>query len=404
MAECYLTSHVEISTTDRVVGGKTIKTGQAIIVSDKKVGGGGEIDICKIAQYVDGLLECVPVTNDMSGLTGTDGETLEGTNLFLSDTAGFIDNNVAAGDFVTISSGNQQGTYRIVQVLTNEAVLVPAVFDIAETGLSWLLIRNQRPPDYSKVLRALPVSANAFLPHLRYFPMFGPGDHHAKTMSTTATTALVDEEADFDDPNRLIPTNGDGYIEILTGADAGFHQIVQVQQTILTVQTSLTATAQDIHYRVRLVSPHATHVMVSEWGTEKVVIPIQDSFEVKIISAVRNLADAQALDVQSEIPKTTRAADLFGAIGEYLGCYRLRIDAADDDGMPLDNRVLIPAKPWRGHDTDGVLFFREAGQQKYTGSALNPVFPIRWLRNMYRLEIAIARDTRQAPTAGQECV
>ena len=124
-----------------------------------------------------------------------------------------------------------------------------------------------------------------------------------------------------------------------------------------------------------------------------------------IISGNDTEGDAITFDIFRE-QGTTDTLDLFDEIGAFLACYRLKSDASQAQGVPVDDRVLIAALPWRGHVVDGVLYFddQNPAEPKYDlSSADEPVWPIRWLRDNWRLEGAIAEDELQEPSAAEVC-
>ena len=414
MAECRITSHVTVANADKTIGGETIKEGQAYVVADKPIdptggGGAGEVslNLCKIASFnLNERFRVYKIADASVTVQGTDLTTIADSNQVISDGTDFIAAGVTTEMDFQIVSGNDQGSYGIIEVapfgLANSLKLDASMTDTA-SNLSWEITPEFNwKVDYSNAIFAsIAPGSNV----LRYLPFMGPGDHKGTFGNITATGPTVFTAADGNFQNVDNPVLVGESVEIKGGPDAGFYEITAVlsPQVLLVVNASWSADQTNLAWHIGKTSPHASVCRLHAVDGVNVVIPEENSVEVKIKSAIRDLADAQALDAQQEDPGSGfTAVDLFNQHGQFLACYRLQT-TADESGNPLDDRIIIHARPWRGHDVDGVLFEKSDGTQKYTGSALNPVFPIRWLRDGWRLEISVARDTRQQPTPAEEC-
>lgn len=379
------------------------------------------IGYAKLAQIVENELRCfefhLPTGTPGGVLAGNDLTTQEGsTVVFLPPGSTDFCGPPAAqiGDTLEIQEGPDAGSYQIVAFGGADPCRILGLDqDMTKTNinLDWRIQIPAGPPDpdaplvpnYSQVIKARAVPGS---PLHRYRPYMGPGDHTGSDLVTAAGSSTVTAAgATFLDPlNPVVPGM---YIEIAAGSDAGRHEIANVVNgTTLELVTPMTADATGLSYRIDIVSDHATTLqLVPVSGGKLIAVPDQDSIEVKIARPIRDEIDAAAFDTARELG-TTEAVDLFDIHGAYLACYRLQDGASHSQGVPIDNRVIIAAMPWRGHAVDGVLFFddQDPAQEKYDLSdADEPVWPIRWLRDHWRLEMAIGREPLQEPTEDEAC-
>lgn len=409
----FVTSHVEIAEKDRTINGVSYGRGQAIIVSDIEFTGASasiSLDLCKIASFnLNEQFRVYKIANDSASVQGTDLVTAEESNIITSASTDFIAAGITTQMDIAIISGDDIGSYAIVEIAPGgdaSALRIDAQMTATDTNLSWEIIPGQIwTIDYSIAITANIAPGSNIL---RYLPFIGPGDHKGTNaqVQTAQPTLIQVVDGNLTDVNN--PVLVGEYIELKGGPDAGFYKITSVQATQLVVNNaSWSADQTNLAWHIGKVSPHASVCRLHQVDGVNVVIPEENSVEVKIAQPIRDLADAQAFDiVREEVGGGFSAEQLFDTYGNFLACYRLQTTASHGQGVPLDDRVIIAAQPWRGHEVGGVLFFDDADppQPKYFLSDANePVWPIRWLRDNWRLEIAIARDTRQEPEAIEVC-
>lgn len=389
----------------------------------------------KLAQIVDNQLRCIPLTF----VAAVPAQVLSGNNL---RTFGFESTVVAIpssgnafcdgqppvpppvpGQVLEILEGPDAGSYQIEAITSCNRLTVSPAPSSGSDGfnLDWriqvapAIPEAGWPADYSQVFKAVAVAGS---PLHRYRPYLGPGDHTGSDLVTNDGSEEGDEvthvssaSANFLDTAN--PVEPGMYLEIAGGPDAGRHQIASVippqikgdPATQLELLTPMTASATGLSYRIDIVSEHATTLQLVPVGGQLVAVPDQDSVEVKIRLPIRDEDDANTLDTQRELG-TTEALDLFNEHGAFLACYRLQVGASHDQGLPIDDRVIIVALPWRMHSVPSALFFdfQNPAQPKYDLSDDGePVWPIRWLREHYRLEAAIGYVVDHEPSAADLC-
>lgn len=407
----FTTSHVEIAEKDIIVNGRAIGKGQAYIVSDLEFAGGGGaggVDYVKIASFIGQEMQCFKMNEIFVTVTGSDLVTTLGSTTVTSAGTDWVAQGIKEGTYIRLTSGSDAGPYRIATVAPGEdatALELECAMATTATGISFEVIKETKwEPDYATVIRSYPEPES---PLRRYRPYLGSGDHVGCDLTTAVGSALVFVPgAKFNDVDNPVPVGA--YLEIYQGADQGRYRIIGgITSTNLLLDTSLTADSPPggLAYRINLVSEHASVLSMVAFDGKNVLTGTQDGIEVKIARPIRNEGDAIAFDIFREMG-TDDTVDLFDKIGSFLACYRLTNAASQAQGVPVDNRVVIAALPWRGHLVDGVLYFDDQNppQPKYDlSSADEPVWPIRWLRDNWRLEDAIAEDELQEPTAAQVC-
>lgn len=358
------------------------------------VGGGGSVKqsrIVKMTQIIDDVVRCVEMVSNTLISSGDAGFIVGTFNFFQDLSATFIADGIQAGMTLIVIGGVNGGNYEIIDVLTETAFIVELAWEVSQGSVVYEIKSDVSSIDYSHIFEVKLELTHRFLPYV------GPGDHVGGDLRTFAgQTSVLSEDANFTDPsNPVLPRM---YIEIFSGADAGRHRVVTVGSVVLTLAAPMNDTASGLVYRIDIVSEHATSLQLIN---ERALVPDQNRLEVKIARAIRDQTDAIIFDISREGGQD--ALNLFNEIGSYLACYRLQV-GANDQGLPIDDRVIIGVKPWRGHTIDGVLFFDANAEQKFDLSDLDePVLPIGWYRDHWRLEFAIARAKRQEPTNAETC-
>lgn len=406
----FITSHVEIAEKDITVNGKAVGKGQAYIVSDLEftgAGGAGGVDYVKLASFIGQEIQCFKMNEVFVNVTGSDLVTTLGSATVTSAGTDWVAQGIIAGSYIRLTSGSDAGPYRIAVVASGgnaTALELECAMATTATGINFEVIKETKwEPDYATLFRSYPKPDS---PLRRYRPYLGPGDHVGCNLATSAgNQQVVAPGADFEDVGHAVPVNA--YLEIYQGADQGRHRIILVNASTLLLAAPLTETSQPggIAYRVSLVSEHASVLSMVAFDGKNVLTGTQDGIEVKIARPIRDEGDAITFDIFREMGNDD-TVDLFNEIGPFLACYRLKSGASQAQGVPVDDRVIIAALPWRGHLVSGVLYFddQSPAQPKYDLSdADEPVWPIRWLRDNWRLEDAIAEDELQEPTAGEVC-
>ena len=422
MPVCNPTAFPTVAAGDITVGGQTVKEGQTywpVVPPLDPSGGSGtgitSLAVCKIASFrtASQVMRCYLVTSDTIVVGGSDLVTTVDSPIVTSASSNFLASGITPEHDLAIldNTHNDFGVHRIAAVApAGDATALQLVTPMTQTAssVSWEIVPAQIwKVDYSSIFFANIMPGSNIK---RYFPFMGPGDHKGTNaqVETGSNGLIIVNDGNLTDPQN--PVLVGEYIQIKNGPDAGFYEIVAVFQNLLAVVNpgSWSADQQNLGWHIGKTSPHANVCLLYQNDGVNIVMPKQDTIEVKIRSAIRNLADAQALDAaRSEGPGAgggVNAVGLFDDFGAFLACYRLQA-VADESGNPLDDRVIIHAKPWRGHGVGGVLFFAANGSQKYDLSDPNePVLPIRWLRDDYRLEMSIGREAVQEPTLQQLCI
>lgn len=368
-------------------------------------GNGGDLiatRVVKMTQIVAGTARCVEITKPAVAvlIAADDGTVVLGFSRLISQEANFILNGAVPGMFLHILEGVSAGYHLITEIVSDVTIDTATTFSSNQLNVVFEITdANVDPawgPDYSRIYE---VDLGSTGPTHRFLPYIGPGDYVGNDGQTFAgQVGFFAANSNFSTPsNPVIPGM---YVEIFSGPDAGRHLIVAVSATILFLATALTSNGVGLSFRVDITSEHATTLQLIG---ESSLVPDQNHLEVKIARAIHNVTQATEFDISRE-QNNTDARDLLTEIGGYLACYRLQVGANGITGLPVDSDVIIGVKPWRGHTVSGPLFFNAKGEPKYDLSDPDePVVPIGWYRDHWRLEIAVARVVLHAPLEDELC-
>lgn len=365
MADCRPVSYITVAQTDRSIGGgitiprNTAYFPSAGLVGEGAGGGTAEIQFGWVSEEIntDQQVRVIPAKFDIK-LSGTEGTTGAGQNIFQDLTANFVASEIVSGDILRILEGPDQGFYDITSVSPTVLVLAQ---DMTSDGiqLDYEIIAMGAGviPDYSSPITAR-IMPGVFDAHRSYRPFFGPGDHFGND-------GLSNEETGGDDINTFIAGHanfsaegrevqaGIHYLQIAGGPNAGLYLITSVvNDTTVKVSPDFPEVAADQDWRISIIGDGYQWVppvtIVESLGTSW-AIPSIYQIPIKIAWSVFSQIQSIQFDNFREDPDD-QAETLWNRNGNYLACYRIKYDGS------LETNRIIVVKPWYGFEEVGPLF------------------------------------------------